>query len=317
MIGAHHVSPEGHVRQAAGLHEVAALSPGETAWVDLEAPTAEERGWLATVGQFHPLAIEDCEHPQRRAKYERYATHAFVVVPVLDSSTANELDTIPLRIFVRPGLVVTVHDGPLACIHRIERALAADPAHVGQTAGRLVHAIIDAVVDEYTPILDAYESRMDALEASNGREFRPGLADALVALRRDLLEIRRALIPFTETVRRLMDSPDSTDDDRLYFRDVLDHLLAVDDSTSLLLDAGTGALTMHANLVNERTNEVMKYLAMVSTFLLPMTVISGALGMNFTHLPAADNPWGFFAACSLMLLSAVALAWAFRRSGWL
>lgn len=317
MIGAHLVAADCTVRRVAGLGAVAELPADVTAWVDIEAPTAEERAWLADVAHFHLLAIEDCEHPQRRAKYERYATHSFVVVPVLDASTSAELDSVPLRIFVRAGLVVTVRDGPLAAIHRVSAALMADPDHVGKTAGRLVHALVDAIVDEFTPLLERYEVRLDALSAPGPRQIRPGLVDALVALRSDLLEIRRALIPFTEAVRRLMDSPDSSDDDRLYFRDVLDHLLAVDDSSALLLDASNGALTMHASLVSERTNEAMKYLAMVSTFLLPMTVVSGAFGMNFSHLPGTHHPWGFVGACGMMLASALALGWAFRKRGWL
>lgn len=98
---------------------------------------------------------------------------------------------------------------------------------------------------------------------------------------------------------------------------MLDHINAISDSAALLVDVCGGAMEVQRKRADDRLNRVMKYLALVSTLLLPMTVISGALGMNFTHIPDADSPYGFWHAVGLMLGSAAALVLWFRRKRWM
>lgn len=113
-----------------------------------------------------------------------------------------------------------------------------------------------------------------------------------------------------------MDSPDTDENSRIYYRDVLDHIDAVYDTTGLLLEVCAGTLQLHSNRANERLNAVMKYLAIVSTLMLPMTVISGVFGMNFDVIPGAHHQAGFWSAIGLMVASALALIFWFRHRRW-
>lgn len=289
-------------------------------WLDVEAPDPAELRFLSEELGFHPLAVEDCVHPQKRAKLERYRTHGFVVLSALDRTTRHDLmDTLPVAVFVRRHLVVSVHTKRVTAIERVAHLLAEDPTRLGNTSTRVLHAMVDAVIDEFPPLLEDLEDILDELEARAARPSGDGLLDRLVAIRRQLLLIRRIMLPHVEVLRRLVDedAPEATAETRFYFRDVLDHALVVSETTTLLLEVANGAISVHANAVNERINEVMKFLAIVSTLLLPWTVIGGIFGMNFEIIPLSHQPTGFFVAMALMGGCTAALLYYFQRKGWM
>lgn len=317
MVGHTLFSPEGAATPRSGWPAENAAPAGWTLWVEVEDPTADEVAELGKRWAFHHLALEDCRNQQRRAKYERYATHSFLVALALDQRTAEALDTTAIRIFLQKGLVVSVHEADMPCVESIRKAMARDTRQVGFTPGRIAHALVDSAIDEFMPLLDEFEERGESLEKQATLEPAPHLVDSLIGLRRDLLTLRRITVSVRESTSRLMDSQETTEDDRLYFRDVLDHILAIGDAVTVQLEVCNGALQVHSNMVNERMNQVMKYLAIVSTFLLPMTVISGVFGMNFAIIPTTQAPWGFWLAIGMMVASAVGLLWYFRRRGWL
>lgn len=316
MIRSHLLLPNGEVRHEVGPRLAFNPPADGVVWVDFEAATRDEIALLSTHWAFHPLAIEDCQNPQRRAKYERYATHVFIVALALEPSTEEPLDTVPVCMFLRGNLVVSVHPKPLGPVTRVVHHLD-DRAHpVGCAPERVVHAILDAMIDEYTPLLDAYEEELDELEVRAGVNPSREVLDGLIGVRRDLLIMRRMFLPHEEVVRRLMDSAETSDENRLYYRDVLDHLMVVGDTVSLLLDVANGAMAVHTNTTNDRLNKVMKYLAVISTLMLPMTVISGVFGMNFDVIPASHASWGFWGAVGMMACSAAALTGWFKWKKW-
>jgi magnesium transporter len=318
MLRTHLLHDDGRVEASASLETVRVPQAHATVWVDLLAPTPEEIALLADRWQFHPLAIEDVTHHQKRSKYERYPTHGFLVTQALDRNTPEDpLDTVPISVFLRPGLVVSVRPREIAAVDVVFHALATFPEKVGSSAERIVHALLDAVIDEYTTTLYTFEDRVDELEAHATGSSREGLVEDLVRVRRDLLMLRRLTLPQIELVRRFVDVDNGeAEGARIYFRDVLDHLQIILEATGLLLEVCNGALQVHANAVNERLNQVMKYMAIVGTLLLPMTVISGAFGMNFTDIPLAGHPHAFWLALAMMLVCAGILLAIFRARRW-
>jgi magnesium transporter len=159
---------------------------------------------------------------------------------------------------------------------------------------------------------------VDALEDKATAHDQVGLVEDLVWVRRDILTLRRLSLPQIELVRRFVDA-DATDlggGAPIYFRDVLDHLTIIQEHTGLLLEVCNGALQVHTNAVNERLNQVMKYMAIVSTLLLPMTVISGTFGMNFDVIPISHQVYGFWIAVGMMVGSAAFLLAVFRARRW-
>lgn len=317
MIRTHVLHADGHVRVDEGLALALSPPPDATVWVDMIATTEADLAGIPPEWRFHPLALEDCIHEQRRSKYERYPGHVFLVIHALDTATEADLDTSAVRIFVRPGLVVSVHETPLAALDRVDRMVLREAERVGLGADRVIHAIVDAIVDEFMHLLDRWERQLDVVEhrAETDREAR--VTDEFIQLRRNLLVMRRMMLPQQEVVKRLMDSPETTDTGRIYYRDVLDHMDAIADTAALLVEVCAGALQVQTERANERLNKVMKYLGIVSTLMLPMTVISGVFGMNFDVIPSAHAAYGFWTAIGLMIVSALTLLWWFRRKRWL
>ena len=239
------------------------------------------------------------------------------MLQALDTGTSAAVDTTAIRVFVRPGLVVTVRPGPCTALERVERLLVDDRERVGDGADRVVHTIVDAVVDEFVKLLDEWEDRVDALGPVAAEEGDRHAVHAIVSMRRDLAIMRRTILAQKEVVQRLRDGLEERDPRRLYFQDVLDHVDATLDTAALLTETCTAALQLRSDRINEGLNRVMKYLAIVSTLMLPMTVVSGVFGMNFDVIPTAHAPAGFYGAIGLMLASALVLVGWFRWKRWL
>lgn len=308
---------DGHRTRTEGLALASNPPPDATVWVDVLATSAAGLAKLPPEWRFHPLALEDCIHPQRRSKYERFPHHTFIVMQALDTSTDAALDTTAVRIFLQGRLVVTVHDRPVPALERVVELLDLDGERVGTGADRLLHALLDAVIDEFIPLLERWEDELDAIENRAARDHELNVLPELVELRRQVLVLRRMVLPQHEVLRRILEGFDASEPGALYFRDVLDHVNVISDSAALLVDLCAGAIEVQQERANARLNRVMKYLALVSTMLLPMTVISGAFGMNFDHIPDSHSPYGFWHAVVLMLASAAALVVWFRRKRWM
>lgn len=320
MLRTHVLYPDGRVQVDEGVALAKCPPEGTTIWVDVVASTELGLAAFPPEWRFHPLALEDCVNPQRRAKFDRYPNHQFAVVQALDTGTDELLDTSPICIFIRDSLVVSVHNRPLSAIDRVDRLVLQDAERVGMGADRVVHAIVDAAVDEFLPLLRQWEERLDELgekASAPGDAYDSDLVDELIVIRRNLFNTRRIMLPQLEVLRRMRENAPERDSARLYYQDVLDHVEAVIETCQLCTEICDGTLKVHADRSSERLNRVMKYLAIVSTMMLPMTVISGVFGMNFDVIPTAHDAHGFWAAIGLMVVSAACLVSWFRYKRWL
>lgn len=319
-IKVHLLHPDGRVEWEVG-HELAyTAAPPTTVWIDIRLEEENKAQILALLSNqwgFHPLAIEDCINNQIRAKYERYPSHDFMVLLALDHETHAPLDTTSVCVFLRDRLIVSCHWGEIRALGTMRVRMAAERL-LGLSSDRLVHAMVDTLVDEFMPLLDNYELELDDLDRRATRDDSETFVNRLFHIRRDLLHIRRILGPFQEIMRRFADSErgDVSADCKLLFRDVLDHVLALQDLVNVRLEICNGIIQTHTHASNERLNKVMKYLAVVSTLSLPMTVISGIFGMNFEVIPITHQAYGFYTAIGLMGASALVLMGIFRWRRW-
>lgn len=320
MVRTHILLADGHVQVDDGVSLAKNPPDGATIWVDVITSSHLGLAALPPAWDFHPLALEDCINLQRRAKYERYPKHGFAVFLALDTGTAELLDTSPICVFVQPGRIVSVHERPLSAIDRVDKLVLQDTGMLGAGSDRVIHALIDAVIDEFLPLLRSWEERLDVLAeqaSSTGDEYDRAIVEELVCIRRNLVNTRRIMLPQLEVIKRMRDSVPESEQARHYYQDVVDHVEAIIETCQLCNEVCNGALQVHADRSNERLNRVMKYLAIVSTLLLPMTVVSGVFGMNFDVIPTAHQPLGFWAAVGMMLGSAAGLVGWFRYKSWL
>ena len=140
----------------------------------------------------------------------------------------------------------------------------------------------------------------------------------LISIRRELHHLRRILTPFHELIRRYSDREGGMSPEcQLLFRDVQDHILVLQDLVSVRLEICSGGIQTHSNATTERLNQVMKYLAVVSTLGLPMTIVSGIFGMNFEVIPITHHALGFYIAVGLMMVASAVLLGVFRYRRWI
>jgi magnesium transporter len=305
------------------------LPPGVVTWISLRGSPHDAADVLARWG-FHRLAVEDVHHAQTRAKFERYPTHDFALIPALDPTTEDPFDTTGIYVFVRPALVVTNAADSASAVDAAEDEVLRHPLRGGHHEDRIVHALVDAVCEQYRDAVDPLDDRLNAFVARRFEgETTSEAIGAAVTERNTVFRLRRVLLPLRETVQRLADGAET--ETHLYFRDVLDHLNYMLDEAHLLVDVLNGHITLlearlreqsaqasnAAARANDRLNQVMKYMAVMSTLLLPMTIVSGAFGMNFRDIPLSDMTGGFWVATGLMVLPACGMLVVFRMRRWI
>ena len=182
----------------------------------------------------------------------------------------------------------------------------------------LCHAILDALVDEYMPLIDQMESEVEWLEDSVLEKPDAKILQRLLSLKHSIMELRRIISPQREVMNRFSrDEFQHIDRQSLiYFRDIYDHLVRIQDLADIIRDIVSGALDIYLNSTSLRLNEIMKALTIVSTIFLPLSFITGAFGMNFLYIPGASAKAGFYITCLCLVLLGIGMLLYFRKRHW-
>jgi len=328
---------------------------GGVVWVDMEAPSDEEIDLLSSVFHFHPLAIEDVQKAGQRAKVADYDQYVFVVMHELQPDMGHSIDqpcikhTAEIHAFAGNNFIVSVHREPSESVATTRKRWHStmDLHHLGAFA--LLYLMLDTVVDDYFPAIDAFDDRIDRLEQyviqpakqdvrmPDKREEdsveRLDVLTALIAVRRSLLETRRFVAPLRDAVNVLLrraeasqpSGANSVDRERgerakvlfTYYQDVYDHTIRIVDTIDTYRDLLAGTLDAHLAVASNRLNEIVKVLTSVSIILMTWSGITGLYGMNYENMPELHWKYGYFYALTLMIVTGV-LEWIyFRRRKWL
>ena len=299
------------------------LVPGSTAtlWVDLAAPTADEGRILTDVFHFHPLAVEDALSEIHHPKIETYDRYLYLILHGIDFKEEEHwFATRDVDFFLGPNYLVTVHGGESRSIAAIANVCDKHGRILGEGPAALMHRVIDLMVDNYRPEIEALEQHMNGLEDQAILAYKHDLVRDILALKRDLASLRRVVIPQRDAVSRLArrEFPMITDELTYRFRDVYDHLVRLADEATLLQDRVTGILEAHLSTISNRLNMVMKVLTVMSTIFLPLTVLTGMWGMNvpLPVLPGGPAMQFWWVVGGMAAITGVMLGY-FRRNGWL
>jgi len=282
-------------------------------WYDIGDPDSTALDELAQKFNLHPLQVEDCRHRPQRAKVEEHERYLFVVLKHLVPGKSAIFDD--LDIFLGKDFLITVHSGKLGCAEKVEqRAKEMKASRLDQ----LFYVLVDLVVDDYLPVLDARAEDISDVESEVLRRPHPDVLSEILRLKRYLIEFRRIASAMREVVNALMRRQNNSllgDDLDAYFRDIYDHLVRAVDLVESQRDLLTGSLDIYLSVIANRTNEVMKVLTVWGTLALPLVVITGFFGMNLA-LPWMHDPRGAEFAVALMVASSVMILIYFKRRGW-
>ncbi|MEC3979267.1 magnesium/cobalt transporter CorA [Amycolatopsis sp. H20-H5] len=295
-------------------------------WIGLHEPDAEQIQGVADTFGLHELAVEDALEAHQRPKLERYDDTLFMVLKTVryveheSPTTANEIvETGELMVFLGRDFVITVRHGNHSGLARLRRGLDEDPERLNLGPSAVLHAIADHVVDHYLDVTLRIESDIDEME---GHVFAPRSlvsAEQIYLMKREVLELRRAVMPLGIPLERLAEGytrlvPDQV---RSYFRDVADHLatvservVAFDELLSTLVDATVAKISLQQN------TDMRKITAWAAIITVP-TMIAGIYGMNFDYMPELHWKFGYPLTITVILGVCLLLYRIFRKNDWL
>ncbi len=304
---------------AADISELRAKE-GNVIWADVSDPTSRDFEELAEEFGFHHLSIEDCQNAHQRPKVEEYTGYYFIVL--YEAELAGPQDRLELRelnIFLGKNYLVTVHSRPIRAIETAKRLWREWTDRSDQGAGLLAYLLIDAVVDDYLPLLDIISERMDDLEDSIFGEFRSEAIQEIFSIKKKLLYLRRSITPLRDVFNMLLrrEQPIFPRETHVYFQDVFDHLIRVADTIDTLRDMLSSTMDAYLSVTGNRMNQVMKRLTSISTILMSVTLIAGIYGMNFVFMPELRWRFGYVFALLSMVVVGSALYVYLKKVKWI
>ena len=311
-----YVDADGKLRRDLSIAELATVirgGPGEL-WVDMHVTSRQCVAMLDNVFAFHPLAIEDALNPSSRVKVDEYPTFLFAIVRgvrfVAETEDPYDLETYNLSFFLGPNYVVTVHGEESVSTDAVIDRVVRHPDLLQRGAERVMHAVMDAAIDAYFPLLDQIDDFIHKVEERVFDTFDQTALQDIFEVKRLVLTLRRHLSPQREVFNVLSNRPTPllAPDSQVYFRDIYDHNLRINESLETYRDLLGSTLDSYLTQISNRLGSVTKGLSVIATISIPFVVVSGMWGMNFSHIPLADQPHAFWYMLALQLgLSAVLL----------
>ena len=288
-------------------------------WVDVPDPTSLDFDNLARQFGFHPLSIEDCRHQHQRPKVEEFPGYYFIVLYEAVLNEAGRLQLGELGIFLGQNYLVTVHSQPIRAIETAERLWRSWTDLAERGTGLLAYLLIDAVVDDYLPLLDEVSDRMDSLEDHIFADFLPESLEEIFRVKKELLLLRRAVTPLRDVFNTLLrrEQPIFSRETYTYFQDVFDHLIRVADTIDTLRDMVGSMMDAYLSISGNRMNLIMKRLTSIATILMSVTLLAGIYGMNFDYMPELKWRYGYVGALLSMVAVGLAIFSYFRKIKWL
>lgn len=310
--------PEGqvHLDWPQGRIEEAIQNPGGTTWIDIDDRNSDLPGVEALFRDtfhFHPLAIEDALRDSNVPKLDDWGEYLYIVFHSIDfNPDTDDLELHELDVFLGRNYLVTYHTEPLALLDRLRQALERDGGQrLAHGPDHLLYVLLDLGVTDYLPAIEHLDDAIDTAQDEVFEAPTTRTVQKIFRVKRSALRLHRALIPLREVVNRLArdEHPQIDAPDRVYFRDVYDHLVRIHDISETLRDLISGALDTYLSAISNRTNEVMKTLTIVTVMFLPMSFLASFFGMNFfgeTLAFKAPLPRAFLfgTTCLIMVLTA-------------
>jgi len=320
-----YLGPDGRLQRDLDESRIrTALQSGQgLLWVNIFDTTPEDGEFLKRVFNFHHLAIEDCVSPSiHPPKIDDYEDYLFIVGHGVNFKTESTLlETIEVDLFVGRNFVVSNHNFPLDSMEVVRRLVLEDARPMRRGADFMAHAIIDAMVDDFLPVVDLMGDRTEQIEEDVIRNPQPIVLETIVRLKRSTMRLNRAIAPQRELLNRLSrgDFKLITKEAQIFFADVYDHTVHIAELNQTLRERTDNALSIYLSAVANRQNETMKVLSAVAVIFMPLTVITGIYGMNFENMPELGVSWAYYAVVGFMgtvVLGALAFFWGRNWFHW-
>ena len=276
---------------------------------------------LLDIFHFHPLTVEDCRANRHHPKVEEFPDYIYFIVHAVRRTAARSLQYHRAGWFSGTQTTVTYHHEGFPSIAKVKQAVRASPVTSQRGTAFLLHQIIDGIVDDYLPVMDDFDERINALEDDIFGFARANqqILEEILGLKRSVLRLKRISSKQLEVLYRMSHGqfPQISGSVLPFYRDIYDHLVRVSDLAESYRDLISGSLEAYLSVVSNRLNEIMKVLTIFSAVMLPLTFIAGVYGMNFDKMPELHWRYGYLVAWGIMLVVASVMLVFFWRRGWI
>src|SRR6478736_39865 len=289
-------------------------------WIGLHEPSEEVLEQVQREFGLHDLAVEDAHTAHQRPKAEMYGDSLFVVLRTAHVNKEHHIEFGETHFFVGANYIVTVRHGSSVSYADVRAQCENSPQMLSKGQGFALYAVMDFIVDHYYPVVHEMEMELEGIEDKIFKE-KPSreTTEQIYQLKRELLEVKRAVSPLVDVCNRLMrfDIKCISSETHPYFRDIYDHVVRINEMVDNTRELLNTALEANFSLISISQNDTSKKFAgWAAIFALP-TMVAGFWGMNFRFMPESESEYGFYSIIVLTVVACVVLYFLFRRSGWL
>jgi magnesium transporter len=295
-------------------------------WVDFEeTPSETDEPILRNIFGFHPLAVDDALQETHIPKLDDWGKYLYIVLQAITFlREETSIETLELDVFLGANYLVTHHDLPIPAVTRVWQACQRDDRYQEMGADRFLYKIIDELVVDYMSTVEEMDEEIEWVEDQIFDRPTFETVQRIFALKRATLHLRRNLSPLREVLNKLARDEFKVVNakERIYFRDIYDHLVRLHDISESLRDLVGGALDTYLSVINNRMNDIMKTLTVITTLFMPISFLTGFFGMNFFQPVAAPLArWTglppFFLVAITMLGLPIGMFFWIRKRGWM
>jgi magnesium transporter len=292
-------------------------------WIDMNDLDDNDIDVLTMVFNIHPLTTEDFIMPNARPKIEKFANYIYLIMFALETGNGGnktgKVNMHELDCCIGRNFLITFHVSsitPLAmCKERVKKL---SPT-IMNGPDMLLYSILDACVDSYTPVINEFDNMVDEMSDSLFKQSDQSTLRKIYDLKNSIIQLRRMIGPQADVIALIErgDFPFIAKENIMYFRNIYDNLARLHDAVGASRDVITGAMEAYVSIVSNRMNEVMKTLTVITTIMMPLTLIASIYGMNFKHMPALEDKMGYPMVLGVMIAVTITMLFYFRRRKWL
>jgi len=286
-------------------------------WIDVTNITKEEAQPLQDKFNLHILTIDDLVHARTRIKVEQFPNYLFCVFYALRKDKSIKPDEIDF--VVGKSFLITNHVNHSQVIEQLQQNTEFLTKLFSRGIDFVFYRILHSQVDTFFPVLSTMDGEIERVEREITEHPSPELLRHVMQLKKSVVSVKKIVLPQREKIADLAKNeyPFISKKAVPYFRDIHDHSVRVYEAIENYRESVSSVYELYMSAVSNNMNEVIKVLSIIATSALPLTVISGIYGTNFSWLPGATSPYGFWIMIMLMILVMIVLILFFKRKRWL
>lgn len=295
--------------------------PASVLWVDLNVIDEEEIDILTEIFNLHPLTIEDLIMANARPKVENFNDYLFLVMFSIEAleKDKGKLKTDERDFCLGKNFLITTHNNGSGAFAVCKERLRKQSPIIKNGADFLMYSLLDSLVDSYFPVITEFDNMVDEMSDELFRNPSNETLKKIYMLKNEIMYLRRTIGPQADVMSMIArgNTPFISTANTIYFRNIYDNLVRLNDVVGTSRDIVTGAMEAYVSIVSNRLNEIMKTLTIISTIMMPLTLIASFYGMNFKHMPELDSKFGYPLVIVIMIILTITMLFFFKRKKWI